>query len=366
MVRNDHRLTTQRLLADVFGRAVRISDAAKLGGDWAPVWRLSLDNGSSVVAKTRREESGPWGDEAAVLDNELRGLELVSGLGVDVTPRLRASDVDLGVVVMTDVGSGPSVQDMLFADGAAAASASLIALARTTGVLHSASRGIERSWQGRTTFLERTFEFWPELCEAASALNFPAPVGLSADIEALRTALADPRHRVFVHGDLGPHNAVLSNGRVRLVDFEGSGFRHFGLDAACLRLPFPAYGHWAVLSATVIAAMDQTYRSELSNGWPGALDDETYEVGVAAGCAAWAIIRAHRLPLIASSGQEPELAVRRRTQIVQTLTSFAEIALQAGHFEALARWFLALTDEMKERWDRHGSHHESFRPSLVR
>lgn len=189
------------------------------------------------------------------------------------------------------------------------------------------------------------------LRDATADLDFPAPVGVSADLAALASALADPRFRLFVQGDLGPNNAVLAGDRVRLVDFEGSGFRHFALDAAGLRLPFPAYGHWAVLPAELITAMDEAYRAELARGWPAALDEEVYEAGMAVGAAAWAIIRAHRLPLIASTGQDPELAVRRRTQIVQTLTAAAEIAVQARRFEALARWFLALAAEMRERWD---------------
>ena len=349
-------------MASAFGGNVRIVGATDLGGDWAPVRRLSLDNGSTVVVKTRREESGPWGGEAAVLDNERRGFELVSGLGIDVAPRLLAADEELGIVVMTDVGTGPSVQDLLFGENAADATAGLVALARTTGVLHGASAGIEHQWQERATFLDRTFEFWPELRDAAADLDFPAPAGVSADLEALESDLADPRFRVFVHGDLGPNNAVLASGRARLVDFEGSGFRHFALDAASLRLPFPAYGYWAVLPAGVIAAMDEAYRAELSRGWPDALNDEVYQAGIATGCAAWAIIRAHRLPLIASSGQQPELALRRRTQIVQTLTSFAEIAVRAKRFEALAHWFLALAEEMRERWDEARQPPRVFRP----
>ncbi|WP_460523064.1 phosphotransferase [Flindersiella endophytica] len=336
------------LLAKAFGASVHVTGSVELGGEWAPVRRLFLSNGSTVVVKTRRSDGGVWGSEAAVLDNDRRGIELVNGLGVDVAPRLLAADAELGILVMSDVGAGPSVQDLLFGESATDATTGLVVLARTTGVLHAASAAVDHQWQARTTFLDRTFEFWPELRDAAAGLGFPAPAGVSADLAALESALGDPRFRVFVHGDLTPNNAVLTgegdNARARLVDFEGSGFRHFGLDAACLRLPFPQYGHWAVLPPNVIAAMDAAYRAE------PAMDVEEYEAGIAAGCAAWAIIRAHRLPLIARADQEPGQAVRRRTQIVQTLTSFAEIALRAGCFEALARWFLAVVEEMRERW----------------
>jgi hypothetical protein len=242
------------------------------------------------------------------------------------------------------------VQDVLLCGTADEAAAGLTALARSAGLLHAASVGVEPPWRNRTTFLDRAFEYWPELRNAADSLGFPAPLGVTADLETLDRALTNPEFRVFMQGDLGPNNAVLSGGSARLVDFEGSGFRHFGLEAANLRLPFPAYGHWGVLPVEVTAAMDEAYRAELAVGWPGALDDASYEAEIATGCAVWAIIRARRLPVIALPGQDAELALRRRTQIVQTLTSFAEIAARAGRYEALARWFVAVADEMRERW----------------
>lgn len=347
-MRDDLWAVTERLLAEALGENVRIVGAVDLGDDWAPVQRLSLDNGSTVVVKTMREVAGPWGDDAAALDNERRGIALVTELAVEVAPQLIAADQN--VILMTDVGTGPSVQDVLLCGTAEEAAAGLTALARAAGRLHAASAGLEPPWRNRTTFLDRAFEYWPELRNAADGLGFPAPLGVTADLEELDCALTNPDLRVFVQGDLGPNNAVLSGDSARLVDFEGSGFRHFALEAANLRLPFPAYGHWGVLPAEVTAAMDEAYRAELAVGWPAALDDASYEAEIATGCAVWAIIRAHRLPVIALPGQDPELALRRRTQIVQTLTSFADTAIRAGRYEGLARWFVAIADEMRERW----------------
>lgn len=352
-VHGDERAITERLLTEAFATKVQIAGSAHLGDEWAPVRRLELDNGSTVVIKGRRRAAGPWGDEAAALNNERRGLEYVAGLGIDVAPRILAADDESGLVLMTDVGRGPTVQDLLLGDDTVGATTGLVELARTIGILHAASANEEhsRTWRRRTTLLDRTFEYWPTVRTAATDLGFTTPVGVSDDLEAMASALADPRFHVFVQGDLGPNNTVLAADRARLVDFEGSGFRHFALDAASLRLPFPAYGHWAVLPADVIRAMDRTYRAELAQGWPEALADEAYEAGIATGCAAWAIIRAHRLPVIAASGKLPEQALRRRTQIVQTLTSFAEIAARAERYPSLARWCLVLVDEMRDRWE---------------
>lgn len=44
----------EELLAKVFGGAVLVTGTADLGGEWAPVQRLFLSNGSTVVVKTWR------------------------------------------------------------------------------------------------------------------------------------------------------------------------------------------------------------------------------------------------------------------------------------------------------------------------
>lgn len=163
-------------------------------------------------------------------------------------------------------------------------------------------------------------------------------------------ALDDERFGGFTHGDLTPDNAVVTDGPTRLFDFEGAGVRHLGIDAGCLRLSFPQYGHWAVLPRRVLSAMDQAYRTELVKGLPAIADDSAYEQLMAEGCLAWAVVRASRLRLIASNKQSTGQAVRRRTQIVHTLTSATETARPTGLFPALTNWFDRLVEAMKIRW----------------
>jgi hypothetical protein len=69
------------------------------------------------------------------------------------------------------------------------------------------------------------------------------------------------------------------------------------------------------------------------------------------GCLAWAVVRASRLRLIASREQGSAQMVRRRTQIVHTLTSAIETAEPTGRYPALTAWLGDLVDEMKTRWD---------------
>jgi aminoglycoside phosphotransferase (APT) family kinase protein len=199
----------------------------------------------------------------------------------------------------------------------------------------------------RVPFLDGPLDSWNELLAAANDLGFPPPARASTDVDALAKALKEERFRGFTHGDLTPNNAIVVDGTARLFDFEGAGVRHLGIDAGCLRLSFPQYRHWAALPQPVMARMDQAYRAELVKGLPAVANDAAYEQLMTEGCLAWAVVRASRLRLIASTDQ----MVRRRTQIVHTLTAAIETARPTGRYPALAAWLDNLVDAMKSRWD---------------
>jgi Phosphotransferase enzyme family len=332
-----------RLLHELAG--ARILDTTELGNPAAPVLRVTLDNhydriGRTVIAKMRRRSGAGWNGDPGYLTNERRALDHLEHLGTELTPRVLTSDEH--VVVMTDLGSGPSVQELLIAEDWTSAEAGLIALASAAGTVHAARDFAGFRPARRVPFLDGPLDSWNELFAAATDLGFPSPARASADIEALAKALRGERFRGFTHGDLTPNNAAVVDGVARLFDFEGAGVRHLGIDAGCLRLSFPQYGHWAALPRPVLARMDQAYR-----GLPAVADDAAYEQLMTEGCLAWAVVRASRLRLIASTDQ----MVRRRTQIVHTLTAATETARPTGLYPALAEWLDNLVDAMKTRWD---------------
>jgi Phosphotransferase enzyme family len=348
-----------RLLYELAG--ARIGDVTNLGNTTAPVLRIVLDTsyeaiGRTVIAKTRPHPGAGWNTHPAYLENERRALEHLQRSGVRFAPRVLADDASLGILVMTDLGTGPSVEELLLdprrsiREFATPAEPALVAMARAAGTVHAA-RGRETFRAARRVpFLDDPMASWGELRTAAEDLGFPRPTGVSADVEALAGALADERFRGFAHGDLTPGNALLIDGEARLFDFEGAGVRHIGIDAACLRLSFPQYRHWAALPTRVQSAMDRAYRAELAKGFPAVADDSAYGRLLVEGCLAWAVVRASRLRLIASGDQGSAQMVRRRTQIVHTLTSAIGTAEPTGHFPALTAWLGDLVDGMKARW----------------
>jgi len=326
--------TVERLLG------VRVVDRVDLGSsELAPVARLILDRsydgiGRTVIAKGRRLAEAGWGSSSDFLRNERLALDHLRGSGL--APTFLASTEHDEVVVLSDLGTGPTVQQLLFGDDPEAALQGLVAMARLAAKLHS-SVDPDFAAAHEVRFLDHPLDVWPSLVEAAADLGFPPP----GDVELPQLADDLSRRTTFTHGDFTPNNVVLVDGEARLVDLEGAGRRHPGLDAACLRLPFPQYGHWAVLPDQVLTQLDLTYRSTAP--------DPAHDQMMATGCAAWSIVRVSRLRLIASTNQHPAEALRRRTQIVQTLTSAAATAMAV--YPALSRWFEDLAGTMQLRWD---------------
>ena len=357
-----------------------------LGGDFAPVVRATLDDGSTVVVKERRRHNGGWGYDPANLRNERASLEALGQVAAAETigPRFVAGDDDAGVVVMTDVGRGPTVEHHLLDPTAGdAASAALVELGRVLGRFHAATvsvevqqvfidrrRALDRSYDHaaeRTRYVTHDlWDLWQEVGAHAATLGFTAPPPeTERDTDRLWQELADPGpFLVLTNLDPNPQNAVvLPDGSARLVDFEGAGVRHLGLDAAFLRFPFPNYGHWSVLPEGVRAAMEDAYRDTLvACGLTVAADDAEYARAIAVGCATTVVLRIHRLRKIADDRDERE-AFRRRTQMVSAIEVFAVACEQARMFPRLSEWFTGLADEMRARWPEAGDRPREF-PAL--
>ena len=353
-------------------RPRRIVAATGLGSDFAAVVRATLDDGSTVVVKERRRRAVGWGYDPGNLRNERASLELLGDVaGGDVLgPRFLAGDDRAGIVVMTDVGDGPTVEDhLLDPRGGGAASSALVELGRALGRLHAttASPSAQEAFLDRRGALEEGFDaraqrirylihdlpsLWADVAGHAIALGFTPPDRTDEEAGLLWQELAEPGpFLALTHLDGSPQNAVVvSDGSVRLVDFEGAGLRHLGLDAAFLRFPFPIYGHWSVLPEHVRARMEDAYRETLIAGGLGAAEDDgAYGRAIAVGCAATAVLRVHRLRKIADDRDERE-ARRRRTQMVSAIAVLADACEQARLFPRLSAWFVGLGEEMRARW----------------
>ena len=353
------------LLEQRTGVGVEHRSVEPLGGEWAPVSRVTLDRelvidgrslGSSVVVKTARVDDG--GGRAWVgghrLANEEIAMRLLSGSGV--APQLIASDLDTGVVVMSDLAPARSVDDIIRGDDPTEATAALVALARAMGRMHALTAHLG---DGEHADPHVLFGHWPgahawgDVERACAALGFPDARVARHDIAAVVAELSEPGPLLaLTHTDTGPMNALFTRADMAtFVDWEGCGFRHIGWDASWLQFPFPnCSDRWSVLPMAVVKAADDAYRAEVVEAIPVLGEEGTYRSMLAVGCAASLAVRVQRLPLLATEGQPPYDSWRRRTQLIHQIHVFVTVAAAASRLEALATWFADLADAMRSRW----------------
>lgn len=347
----DARPQIEALLLSATGVSAAIVDVEQLAHARGSVTRVTLDRaldgiGSTVIVKWRDPDNWVGAFASTNLRTEFAALTALDGSGADVAPRVIAGGDADGMLVLTDVG-GSSVEAVIHGDDDSAARAALLALARTTARLHTSGHD-PATFSGLDTWTIATRDSgWDALNDAIVELRFPeVTTAAAAEHESLLADLRSPGDAIaLVHGDLGPNNAVLDGqGDCRLVDFEGAGHQHIGLDAAMLRFPFAWYGQWAPMPGDVQTAMESAYRETL--GWPR----EDIDACIAVGCMAIAVLRLERLPRIAATDQSADMSLRRKSQMVATIDVAVAAARDAERYPALATWLEDMADAMRVRW----------------
>jgi Ser/Thr protein kinase RdoA (MazF antagonist) len=336
--------------------------AAEPVRDRAHVFRLRRDDGRSAVLK--RREAGQHGD----FGSELATLEFLNAMPEPVAPRLLGGDSEAGVLVMEDLGPGPSLADALLTGEFDQAQAGLIAYARALGRLHawSASRGaelaalraryapgaaLEPAWMGA---IERGREAF---------LGVAAGLGLATDgvgdeisgLGALMSGagsggsgLGGSGYLGLVHGDACPDNVRLTGGDCLIFDFETSGWGPVVLDVAYLLAPFPScWCFGAVPSDVAVPALD-AYRVQVTAGtndlgpeWPAAM---------AAAVAGWIVARGSVMAGVLDEDRGPWGTTGMRPRLLAWMRSFTGAASQARVLPRLRALTGQLAGELSSRW----------------
>lgn len=188
----------------------------------AQVARLRMPSGGTVVVKKPVDP--------AAFARELQALRV---LPEAVRPALVAAGHDL--LVMEDLGTGPSLADLLLGRDPAAAEAAVIAWAATLG------QALRPTLHHRTPEQpEGLLGGLEEMRQLAVALGVPVPTRVDDEVASITSMLARAGPwTAFCPSDTCPdNNRVFPDGSVRLFDFEGAGWRHAALEAAYCRAPF--------------------------------------------------------------------------------------------------------------------------------
>ncbi len=279
-----------------------LAEPVELGGsDRTTVLRCRAGDGSTVVVKAHHDHSLYFAVEATGLTFSAHG------------PRLLAVDQARRLIVMSDLGAGPSLADALLGTSAEAAEAALLAWAACYGRIAAETSG------RRPEFDALLHRYGGAPQEPSTADRFEralAALGVRADGPAPAEPTAVP---VFSPGDICPDNNVLVDGDLHVLDFEGASFHSVFLDAAYSRMPFATC--WCVfgLPDGLAERIEATYRAEVVTVSPALADDAVWRSGVRQAIGWWTVHNTAAMGAFAATGDKPMHSDRRPVPTVRQL-----------------------------------------------
>lgn len=350
----------EQRLSSRAGRPVALRAIAELRR--GRVARFAVDglDVPSVVVKVA-DPDDPSRDRAAV-HSELAALELVGAVAPGAVPRVLAAEPDRGLLVLEDLGEGPSLASLLAGDDPAAAEEALVAWATTLGTIHAATAGLADSFRQRRAALSRyddagelhSLRGTPLDRALVQARGLLADQGLPDlpgrardDVEAIAAELGDPGDLlVLTTGDPCPDNGRIVDGGARFFDFEAAAYRHALLDGAHLWVPFPNCWCWRTLPAPVAGAVRSAYRARLVVRCPSVSDDTRFDAAVALATGAWLLyVLRRRLPV---AGADVEAQVR----VQAAARALVDLPGATATTPGLVAWASELGARLARRWGR--------------
>ncbi|SRR5579884_893679 len=365
------------LLSTTVGTQIEISRSEPVTAGWSGQFEAypwithcmiespSSELPASVIVKVRRPAASNR-SEPFRFDHERAALAFLTMRGCAAGPRLLAADDDM--LIMEDLGSGPSLEDLLVGSDPIAAEQGLVAFATALGRMHASTSGhAGEYYQVRSRFgpidpafdrisildigIEHAWKQWKQIAGERSYLPAPDAKGIEQDIAELLTVLAEPGPLLaFSNGDTCPANCRFSDAELRFLDFEHAAFRHALLDVAALRFPFPACGCWSRLPLEVSLRAEAAYREQMTHSCPDVLDEAPYAHGLTVACAAWTIVRLQRLPKLERTDKLHPLHFSQRGQLLDTIAITLSCAQQSHSLPSFVSWLASVNAALRARW----------------
>ena len=328
----------EALLTEAWGARTSVRAAEPIW-DRTHVVRLHLGPDRSVVMKKRAEE-----DSFGV---ELAALEYLTEMPEPVAPRLLGADPDAGILLMEDLGPGPSLADSLLTGDRPRVRADLVCYAEALGSMHAWSMGRPRDprlgtppWPGAVASSKDAF------LGAAASLGLAAAAA-GTEIDQLSLILDETGYHGLVHGDACPDNVRFLDGRCRIFDFEHSGWGAVALDAAYLLAPFPSCWCFGRLPASVAAPAMSAYRGRLEAA--GIDTGPAWDVAMTAALGAWIIAWGDAIAKVLDEDAEWGTTTMR-PRLLTWLHSFTSAAGRSGVLPGLRVLASDLHEGLSARW----------------
>jgi hypothetical protein len=350
------RALVERLLSGAYGTAVEIASWERIA-PWFVVRCAITDPPpgvpASVIVKSLREHPENFRTDPAQVATERAALEFMDAHLPDVAPRLLASDLDAGVLVLEDVAPRVPLWDLL-AGRAPAAEDGLMSFARTLGELGARTAGLDDEYDARRRAygavdprsVRHAFvgHRWTETRAVLEAIGAGPREAAEREIGIALQSLSEPGpFLAFSNGDAGANNYLVEGTDGRLIDFEFARFRHALCDAQCLYVPGSM---WMTVGDPISEGHEGIYREALADGIPEAADDRLYGAGLAAACIGVAIERLNRVSRIdvRPPGHESHL------QMLTTLDAAARTCDAHRAFPEATHWLRDVEVCLRARW----------------
>ena len=252
-----------------------------------------------MARHTKREPYNPKSDcvgsPAWKFFNEWAALQFLGEIDSTqtISPKFITGDVAQGLIAFEYVSKARSLRDVLRNANAQKRSCTLLAHAQTMGRMHGATYGKKHQWLRLRTNLGTFYQADPDTFDGilrsfhrlAIFVEQPVSTRVETELSELKEMLSDAQpFSALRHVDTAPQNYLWLNEGVKLVDFEYSDYGHFLLDAPLGPYPFPV--RWEC-DEVLTREIESVYRTELSTGFRGALDDTIYYKGVLTAWIYW-------------------------------------------------------------------------------
>ena len=331
-------LAAEALLAGAWGPGASVRAAEPIW-DRSHVVRLHLAEDRSVVMKKRAGKD--------TFGAELSALEYLNGMPEPVAPRLLGADANAGILLMEDLGPGPSLADSLLVGDSSRVRADLVSYAEALGSMHAWSMGRPkdarlgaRPWPGLVARGKDAF------LGAAVSLGLAA-AGAGTEIDQLSMILNETGCQGLVHGDACPDNVRFAGGACRIFDFEHSGWGPVVLDVSYLLAPFPSCWCFGRLPDSVAAPAMSAYRGRLQAA--GIDLGPSWDAAMTAALGAWVVAWGRQIAKLLETDNEWGTTTMR-PRLLTWLHSFTSAADQSGVLPGLRVLAGDLHEQLSARW----------------
>jgi len=296
--------------------------------------------------------------------NDWMGSQFLSSLGGESShgPQFYGGNLELGFIILEDLGHHRSLVEPLLHEDAARAEDALLRYSTRLGKLHAdtVNKSIlfERlsqsvSAHGRTIStmgaeVERDIQNVQKLIEELGVL--PGMAFLQ-ELREMGKAVVDPGpFLVYIHGDPCPDNVFDNDPDLRLIDFEFGYFGHALIDATYARMLFPTCWCANRLPQSMVDKMESRHRAEFVKGCPEAKENSIWEQALVTICGYWLLntLAWHLEPALKEDRNWGIAGVRQR--ILARLEAFMIASEEYRRFPAVHETAGHLRDTLSKRW----------------